>query len=533
MYERFYGFADRPFRLTPDPAYLFFSRTHREAYAHLLYGIRENVGFVAITGDIGTGKTTLVRAAIRETGGRASVAYIFDPVLSSIELLQTINAEFGLPCRSVSKRELTAVLNDHLMSQRDEGKRSVVVIDEAQNLRPAILEQLRLLSNLETDTEKLLQIVLLGQPDLRGLLERPELAQLSQRLTVRWHIRPLGQEETTDYVRHRLAVAGAEKVFDDDALALIYGASGGVPRMINIVAHRSLLVGYGQGSQLVGAEEVATATLELAEGGHTRGLHGADWRSRLLAGAAAAAAAALVAFFLLPPVSHRGAAAGSGVPAVALAETVDGAGLETVLAAEEAFDTARVAIDRLLDLWAVGSSGTSGDLDLARLAAEGGLRYLALDSGPSLLSLIDLPAVVELATADSGVRYLLVEGVNREGRFVVYLDGRRVAVSGTELGRVWNGSAHLLWRDTLELGGRLGSSSRGPSVGRLQDMLKGEGLYAGRSTGVYGEETEKAVRDFQASKGLIPDGIAGTVTQILLYKGLSGSARGPGLRPAT
>ena len=135
MYERFYGFRDRPFRLTPDPAYLFLSQTHREAYAHLLYGIRENVGFVSITGEIGAGKTTLVRAAIKETGDQASVAYIFDPVLSSIDLLQPINAEFGLPHRSVSKRELTAVLNDYLMSQRGEGKRSVVVIDEAELLR--------------------------------------------------------------------------------------------------------------------------------------------------------------------------------------------------------------------------------------------------------------------------------------------------------------------------------------------------------------------------------------------------------------
>lgn len=526
MYERFYGFADRPFRLTPDPAYLFLSRTHREAYAHLLYGIKENVGFVAVTGEIGAGKTTLVRAAIRETRSQACVAYIFDPVLSSVELLQSINAEFGLPHRSANKRELSALLNDHLITQRNEGKRSVVVVDEAQNLRPAVLEQLRLLSNLETDTEKLLQIVLLGQPELRTLLERPELAQLSQRTTVRWHIRPLGQEETADYVRHRLAVAGGENIFDADALALVYRASGGVPRMINIVAHRALLVGYGKGAQHLGAEEVSTATRELSEGRHGRGFHRVDWRSRLLATTAAAVAAASVAFFLLPPVSDRTVATAAAV------EMVSGSGLAARLAAHGAFETAVVAIDRLLKLWETESADTSDGLDLARVAADRGLRYTALDAGPPLLSIMDLPAIIEVDTAGGGTRYLLVEVAGAD-RFAVYVDGRALGLVAGELGRLWNGNAHLLWRDSRGLGGRLSSSSRGQAVSRLQEMLAEAGLYEGSQTGIYDDRTEKAVRDFQTRSGLLPDGVAGAVTQILLYKSSDGPPVGSGQRPAT
>jgi general secretion pathway protein A len=528
MYERFYGFRDRPFRLTPDPAYLFLSQTHREAYAHLLYGIRENVGFVSITGEIGAGKTTLVRAAIKETGDQASVAYIFDPVLSSIDLLQTINAEFGLPHRSVSKRELTAVLNDYLMSQRGEGKRSVVVIDEAQNLRPVILEQLRLLSNLETDTEKLLQIVLLGQPELRALLERPELAQLSQRMTVRWHIRPLGLAEAAEYVRHRVLVAGGEDVFDDEALAMIYRSSGGVPRMINIVAHRALLVGYGRGSQLIGPDEVSTATIELAEGRHGHGFHRADWWSRLLAAGGAALAAGLVAFFLLPPVVDRTVATASNHAAF---ETTDRTRLAAALSSTEAFNSARTAIGRLLELWEVRAAGDGEGLDLERLATARGLRYSAFGAGPSLLSILDLPAIVEITNGDDGVRYLLVEAIDRS-HFIVHVDGARTAIATGELARLWNGNAHLLWRDSRGLGGTLGSASSGQAVTSLQKMLARAGLYLGPATGLYDEATEKAVRNFQIGLGLVPDGIAGAVTQVLLYKG-SGTNGGPSLRPAT
>jgi len=204
MYERFFGLVDAPFRLTPDPRYLFLSRRHADALAHLKLGLTESSGFVCITGDVGTGKTTVLRAFLAGVGPDVTTAYVFNPALSPLELLQTVNAELGLSATTTSKKELVDELNLHLLEQRRTGRRSVVVIDEAQALGVEVLEQLRLLSNLETTTEKLLRIVLVGQPQLQQLLLHPELVQLNQRITLRWHMGPLTRSETAAYVRHRL-----------------------------------------------------------------------------------------------------------------------------------------------------------------------------------------------------------------------------------------------------------------------------------------------------------------------------------------
>src|SRR5499425_3645369 len=231
MYERFFGLEDAPFRLTPDPRYLFLSKKHEDALAHLKLGLTES-GFVCITGDVGTGKTTLLRHFLANLGPEVSTAYVFNPALSALELLQTINAEFGLPATSTSKKTLVDLLNAHLLRLRQEGRRAVVVIDEAQALDIDVLEQLRLLSNLETPTEKLLRIILAGQPQLRALLVHPELVQLNQRITLRWHIGPLRRSDTAAYVRHRLAIASrgqAGRVFTGPALRLIHRRARGVP----------------------------------------------------------------------------------------------------------------------------------------------------------------------------------------------------------------------------------------------------------------------------------------------------------------
>ncbi len=266
MYEAFYRLTGPPFRLTPDPRFLFLSKHHHEALGHLLFGIREGSGFIAVTGEIGTGKTTLLRALLRELDPDTIVAYIFNPVLSDLELLQSINSEFGLPAVSASKKELIDELNRFLVAKKLAGAQVVVIVDEAQNLAPLVLEQLRLLSNLETETEKLLQIALVGQPELRAILARPDLAQLNQRITVRWHLLPLDRKETGDYVRHRLRVAGgspATSLFTKGAHRLIYRYSGGVPRLINIVAHRALLAGFTKEQKIIGAATVRQAIREL------------------------------------------------------------------------------------------------------------------------------------------------------------------------------------------------------------------------------------------------------------------------------
>jgi general secretion pathway protein A len=275
MYEAFYGFRDSPFRLTPDPDYLFLSANHQEALGHLLFGITEGSGVVVITGEIGAGKTTLVRTLVRNLDAQTTVAYIFNPVLSALELLQTINAELGLPATSTSKKELIDELNRFLLAQQAGGRRTVVIIDEAQNLEPAVLEQLRLLSNLETERVKLLQIILVGQPELAETLARPDLTQLDQRVTLRWHLHPLPAEDTGAYIRHRLQIAAggrAPVVFTPGAIRLVHAYSGGVPRLINVLCHRALLVAYTREDRQISVIVIRQAIDELRR-------HGQETRS--------------------------------------------------------------------------------------------------------------------------------------------------------------------------------------------------------------------------------------------------------------
>ena len=294
MYEAFYGFRDSPFRLTPDPDYLFLSANHQEALGHLLFGITEGSGVVVITGEIGAGKTTLVRTLVRNLDAQTTVAYIFNPALSALELLQTINTELGLPPTSASKKELTDELNRFLLTQQAAGRRTVVIIDEAQNLEPAVLEQLRLLSNLETERAKLLQIILVGQPELSETLARPDLTQLDQRVTLRWHLHPLPAADTGAYIRHRLQIAAggrAPVVFTPGAIRLVHAYSGGVPRLINVLCHRALLVAYTREERQISVAVIRQAIDELRR-------HGQETRS-FVRGRSAVVKIAFAAMLLL------------------------------------------------------------------------------------------------------------------------------------------------------------------------------------------------------------------------------------------
>lgn len=266
MYLDFYGFTEKPFSITPNPRFVFLSKNHREAFAHLLYGIRDRAGFIELTGEVGTGKTTVLRTLLGqldEEGYRT--ALIFNPRLSALELLSAVCREFGIPTDGRSIAQLHDDLNAFLLKENAAGRIVVLVIDEAQNLEPAVLEQVRLISNLETETAKLIQIVLAGQPELVSMLERPELRQLNQRITVRYHLRPMDLEDTGAYIAHRLAIAGGggAVLFPPAALKRIYRFSGGYPRLINIVCDRVLLVAYSEDKREVTEPMVATAIREM------------------------------------------------------------------------------------------------------------------------------------------------------------------------------------------------------------------------------------------------------------------------------
>jgi general secretion pathway protein A len=265
MYCSFYGIAEKPFSITPDPKFLYLGKTHKEAFAHLLYGIRERGGFIVITGEIGAGKTTLCRGLLSHLDEDTLVAFIFNPTLSALELLKGINEDFGIPSEGTTKKELIDELNQFLLEKRKEGKNTVLIIDESQSLDGEVLEQIRLLSNLETETEKLLQIILIGQPEFRHILEQPRLLQLNQRVTVRYHLHALSAEETAEYIHHRLSVIdGEERIFfTPEAVKKIWRYTRGVPRLINVLCDRALLAGYGQRKKTIDGRMVDQARREV------------------------------------------------------------------------------------------------------------------------------------------------------------------------------------------------------------------------------------------------------------------------------
>jgi general secretion pathway protein A len=269
MYQEFYGLSAPPFSITPDPRYLFLSRRHREAFDHLLFGIRQRKGFIQLTGEVGAGKSTLCRALLAELGDTCATALILNPVMSSLQLLRAILHELGLDDRGNDRLRLTQRLNDFLLARVREGRDVVLLIDEAQDLSAELLEEVRLLSNLETDDRKLLQIVLIGQPELRDTLEKAALRQLRQRITVRYHLRPIDRAETEAYIQHRLAVAGGtgRPTFSPAAIRAIHLRSRGVPRLINAVCDKALLVGYVEERDHLGVRQVWRAIRDLAGGG--------------------------------------------------------------------------------------------------------------------------------------------------------------------------------------------------------------------------------------------------------------------------
>ena len=259
MYREFFGLKEKPFNVTSDPNYLFLSRVHREAFAHLVYGIKERKGFLEITGDIGAGKTTLCRALLRQLDANTKTAFILNSTLPELQLLQAILEDYGLGVERKNKVSMLQQFNRFLIEELSRGNNVILIIDEAQNLKPSTLEEIRMLSNLETDKEKLFQIILVGQPELRGKLNSPALKQLRQRIGVRFHITPLEKGEISQYIYHRLKVAGSngEIRFSDDALETIYRYSGGVPRLINMVCDKSLLMAY-----VMETKEISLAVIE-------------------------------------------------------------------------------------------------------------------------------------------------------------------------------------------------------------------------------------------------------------------------------
>jgi general secretion pathway protein A len=356
MYLEYYGLREAPFSITPDPRYVFLSERHRDALAHLLYGVGKggSGGFVQLTGEVGTGKTTLSRLLLEQLPEDTQVALLLNPKLSPVEMVETVCEELKLDItgKHGSLKGLTDALNSYLLDAYAQGLRVVLIVDEAQNLSLDALEQIRLLTNLETPTQKLLQIILLGQPELRDMLNRPELRQLAQRITARYHLTPLDAAEAEAYVKHRMAVAGCQHVpFSRLGMRALFQRSGGIPRLINVIADRALMAGYAREQQSIGERLVDRSADETLPG------HARYWVRRYARWVLAALVLLVAAYFVLRPAPPEPAVA---TPTTAAPSAPADAGidrLEARLAAPP--ETELSTLTQLLSRWQIGSGEVS------------------------------------------------------------------------------------------------------------------------------------------------------------------------------
>lgn len=532
MYTSFFGLNEKPFAITPDPRYLFMSARHGEALAHLVYGVTESGGFMQLTGEVGTGKTTLVRTLLlNRMPANADVAVVLNPQLSAREFLVTICEELGIavPEDRNSIKALIDTLNQHLLQAHSDARRTILVVDEAQNLAPDVLEEVRLLTNLETAKQKLLQIILIGQPELRDLLARNDLRQLAQRITGRYHLEPLSRDETAEYIEHRLKVAGAlGEVFDSGAKREVFRLSQGVPRLINVICDRALLGAYSVERRRVNRGMIRRAAAEIT--GKTDKAKWPRWAVPLVG----VAAAVVIAFGILTALDERLTMIDDAVePPVAEAAVVSEPEPELIaVATEEEPATADVSLDAqlqlaseltdsefalmtLLDLWGLDSRGGQR---ACTVAAEAGFECLFQRGSWSSLKQFDRPAILTLIDRRGAVHNVVLTAVS--GATVeLSIGGVAVTHSLDDVTDMWFGEYVLLWRPPNGSSEALGPGSTGPGVVWLRQSLTTiDDRYstAAPESSVFDAELANKVREFQRDNRLDVDGLAGRQTQIII-----------------
>ena len=538
MYSHHFGLTQDPFSIAPDPRYLFMSERHREALAHLLFGVAgsggaaggSGGGFVLLTGDIGTGKTTVCRCFLEQIPSGCHVAYIFNPKLTVIELLQSICEEFHVTLAPAGTKEPTLkdyidALNVFLLHSHGAGQSCVLIIDEAQNLKPDVLEQLRLLTNLETNERKLLQIVLIGQPELRTMLERPELEQLAQRVIARFHLDALNDSESTQYIGHRLAVAGHTGAlpFDPRSLKRIHRLARGVPRRINLLCGRALLGAWANGQQRVDRLVVDKAALEVF-GSDAAGAPTAGWRpvAYVLAGLALLAGVVLTGLLMWPPqkkvdlpaqlrLSEPKAAASLSSPAaVTPPPTRPVEEIEPLLA--QLPRDINAAWVELASHWRLAP--TEGDPCQAASAQQLQCYRTGKLTVPTLRQL-DRPGILTLQRGNSAPVYAVLTGLT-EHTATLRLAERLHTVRLVSLARWWRGDLATYWRPPPGYSADLRDGSAGPVIEQLASQLTQlDGMPAALATGSP-QTLDAALRErvlaFQRTHGLRPDGQPGPMT---------------------
>lgn len=557
MYERFFNLKETPFSIAPNPHYLYMSRQHHEALAHLIYGVGRDGGFVLLTGEVGTGKTTVCRCFLEQIPDDTDVAFVLNPKLNVEELLATICDELSIPYidDSVSVKDYVDCINNFLLRQHAGGRHTVLIIDEAQNLSADVLEQLRLLTNLETHEKKLLQIVLLGQPELQDMFRQPELRQLSQRVTARFHLNAMQPEEVGPYVYHRMAVAGAidpRSIFPAATIARLHQITKGIPRVINLVCDRALLGAYSRETRVVdttilntAANEVlgtrqwstmtpqspnpwaigaAAAVLVLVvsmAGGwfwFTRSPHPAPGTQAALPRAEASTPAESTAASPPPSIADNG-----GEPGVDMAPTLAAPAMPAALpigsavAQSSVIDEGSAYID-LFKTWGVEYS-PQRDGAACQFAESASLACLSRMGSLGSIRHLGVPVILRMFSEGGGEKYLVLKTLDA-GQATILLNGIEVQVDMTELDRYWRGHFSLLWKKPPSYHGPLQPGAIAPLSKWLSYQLdvweRKPNPEMGRST--YDQTLVERVKAFQRHVGETDDGIVGTSTLIQLSR---------------
>jgi len=533
MYNNYFGLQDSPFSIAPNPHYLYLSPRHREALAHLMYGIQSDGGFILLTGEVGTGKTTVCRCLLAQIPGDVDIALILNPKMTALEMLATICDELGIAYPSdASIKALVDNLNQFLLLSHQQGRKTMLIIDEAQNLAVDVLEQLRLLTNLETNQRKLLQIILLGQPELLTLLDRQELRQLSQRVTARFHLSALNRKEVSAYIAHRLSVAGGHRVlFPESSINLVFKISQGIPRVINLICDRALLGTYAEEQAQVSRAIVNQAALEVL--GDTQVRVAPTWPRTILFTGLTLLALATVTLLVITkhepePALLNADAARIAAPKVKPATKSLPAPTPVLdqMSTINGYSTPEPALSELLSAWGYSELSATQDniceqikqLGLACFSATGNLRDLIRMNRPTTINLGDKirPNWVALTALDDATQSADPAAGNKIARIQVgeqqhQIDQMALLASGEH-------PFMLMWQTPAMYQQPLTLGDSGASVDWLVNRLTQ--VESGRSTleagYIFDLNLEQRVKAFQRAAGITADGIVGPRTWILL-----------------
>ena len=545
MYTKYYGFNEKPFTLTPNPRFIYLSKNHKEAFAHLLYGINNHYGFIELIGEVGTGKTTVLRTLLSQLGEETyRSALIFNPCLTGVELLRSINHEFGLNSVSEYANELLDDLNRFLLKENSRGITVVLVIDEAQNLLPEILEQLRLISNLETENDKLIQIVLAGQPELSLLLNLPRLRQLNQRIAVRYRLRPMSMDETRSYIHHRMVVGGETGgvSFSHSALKLIHLYSRGLPRLINNLCDRALLIGYGNEQRRITAAVVIKAIRELLNEPRSKRLSLLFAGSLCLAVSAVALTVGLDGFkFGTRTDTHRPvptssivanniSSANSRISTAPPSSTAPVTANQPFLRLQQEIqsydqnDTHLHAFNAIAASWSVPPiKQLNGQLTVpdmfSRYAAKRKLQVTTFTGTLDEAIHFNIPFLVVTRITGKYESYCIAVTEIRNNSVTVStpLFGSTL-LAKNDLNAIASGTFYLVWRNFGQIPHKIKQGAMRHEIAELQQLLKRAGTYDAAIDGIYSVATTRAVTDFQQSAGISHDDTVGELTLVALEK---------------